>query len=205
MNDITREQFINIPVEEKQILKIFLSIDNTENHVNVFLYGADDKIVDQKLMSSKLGFKTRHLTALLDPEVTKVYKLKLVYDELDSADSCPLYSLRIAMKPIDLLLSENLKCKQNDLPPDQVNIEGGKFLLEQQFSMSSSFIKLFYDEQSQSLTYDIDLDFENADYFFDAQLRHDFLTANMDMRLLIRGSTDIKKSKLVAVSHWVNQ
>lgn len=46
---------------------------------------------------------------LLAPQ-QKSYKLKIIYDSLDENDQCPVYDFRIALKPIELVLDENLAC-----------------------------------------------------------------------------------------------
>lgn len=39
--------------------------------------------------------------------------MKFIYSFLDENDACPVYDLHVALKPLEVLLKENLLCESN--------------------------------------------------------------------------------------------
>ena len=79
---------------------------------------------------------------LLVPQ-QKAYKLKIVYDSLDENDQCPLYDFRIALKPINLVLTENLVCGNNEMPPEKIKVNKNMFGLEGEYQISNEFLEKY--------------------------------------------------------------
>jgi hypothetical protein len=67
----------------------------------------------------------------------------LVYDTIDEQSACPVYDLRIALKPVANLVDEELKCFGLPTPPEEIKISKTSFDLEEEYAISSTFIEKF--------------------------------------------------------------
>lgn len=71
---------------------------------------------------SVTSFDEKLLFAVLT-EQQPAYKLKLVYDSLDESDECPAFQMRAALKPLRLIVSENLECRGLETPPLLISVD----------------------------------------------------------------------------------
>jgi hypothetical protein len=112
-------EILDIVSEENALLRVFIKPRNPRNNVNAFLY--QDLKLNNLVAFTETSTKTKDFITSLKAQ-RKAYKLKIVYDSLDERDECPLYDLRISLKPLENLLEENLKCSGLDTPPSMIDI-----------------------------------------------------------------------------------
>jgi hypothetical protein len=134
----------------------------------------------------------------------KAYRLRLEYDSLDQNDPCPKFDLRVSIKPIDEVVSENFRCYARTLPPSSIKIEEDDFGLSKEYSFGSDFITKATDGEGD-LEYDVIIHFNhadpNAEIYLDVETRSDFLTSQMSFSLLYEDNK--KDLKLLGRSQQV--
>ena len=115
-----------------------------------------------------------------------------------------MLDFHVAVKPVSQIPNENLRCFGYKLPPALVTVEEERKTtkIEAYSAFSSEWIQ---QAKVWGITeYDIEIDLPHSDYLLDAELRTDFLTNRMQMKLLglDEGTGDWHT---LAVSHWVNE
>lgn len=108
--------------------------------------------------------------------------MKVVYDSLDESDKCPLYQMRVAMKPISLVMDENLECTNNEFLPSTIQMNSKNAGFEGEYQISSDILNK-YMVDGRDLTYDVEIKItdEANNYYFDIETRYDFLTTEIEM------------------------
>lgn len=96
---------VDVLVEEDSVLKVFANVPNPKNNVNIFLYDKAD--MKNLIVYTLPQHSEKEFTAVLKAQ-RKPFKLKIVYDSLDESDNCPTFQLRVGLKPIRLVASDNL-------------------------------------------------------------------------------------------------
>ena len=66
---------------------------------------------------------TKSLSVVLTAR-RRAYRMKIIYAFLDENDTCPMYDLTVALKPLKDIITENLVCKKNIPPAEYYKIEG---------------------------------------------------------------------------------
>ena len=139
---------------------------------------------------SKGSRSTSHLLATLKPH-REAYRLKLEYDSLDQNDPCPTFSFRIVSKPAQDVITEDVACEGNPLPPTSLTIDTDDFAHSGYYAFPSDFLEASK-KKSGSLYYDIILRFGNpdpkAEYYLDVETRSDFLASGLSFQLLYEDS-----------------
>ena len=135
----TRKAFetIDIVVEEDSLIKVMFHMKNPRNSLNAFLYSNSD--MKNLISYTQPSHNEKELTIALKAQ-KKAYKLKIVEDTLDESDSCPTFQMRVSLKPLHLLMHENLKCTGAPMPPLEVVIDSENYSKEGEFSISSELI-----------------------------------------------------------------
>ena len=111
------------------------------------------------------------------------YILKLVHTAFDPDDPCPVYDLHIAVKPLRYVTNENLACMGYEAPPEHVEISKKTEKIDVPCSFSSQMIEEMGAADNGIMEYDITIDLPHSDYFFDVEMKNDFLTGNFRMYL----------------------
>ena len=187
--------FIN---DENSLLKVFVRTRNAKNNVNIYLY--KDAQLNNVITYTPTKGGSKDFIAQLKPQ-KKAYKLKIVYDTLDESDECPLFELRISVKPLQNLLEENLKCKGLSNAPEIINIVESEYDLDQEFAVSNGFLDRF--DHKEDIRYDIEINLPSPKYYFDIEIRYDFLTSDIDYDLF---GLDNKNSRVhLGRSEWINE
>ena len=130
--------------------------------------------------------------------------MKMVYSFLDTTDTCPLYDLHIAVKTLGYLADEDLVCEKRDLPPPVIKVDKSLFKIHENFGFSYEYLRENADPQTNALEYDIMIDFPHAEYFFDIEVKSDFLTTNLELQLFALDPSTNRYSK-IAHSYWFNE
>ena len=121
----------------------------------------------------------------------RAYRLKLEYESLDENDACPTFELRVGIKPMDEVVSENFRCYARTEPPTTITIKDDDYSLSSEYSFSSDFIHRVNDGDGTDLEYDVVLEWPDADpkaeYYLDVETRSDFLTSQLTFSLLYEG------------------
>ncbi len=91
--------------EEQSLFKVLFHQENPKNNLNAFLY--QNSKLTNLLANTKPSYDEKGLYLILSPQ-KKSYKLKIVYDSIDEKEECPKYDFRVALKPINLVIEENL-------------------------------------------------------------------------------------------------
>lgn len=123
--------------------------------------------------------------------------MKIIYAFLDENDTCPMYDLTVALKPLKDIITENLVCKKNIPPAEYYKIEGKTYKHDRQYAFSGEFLT-----QLQNLGtsyYDIEVEFEHSDYNLNLEYKTDFLTTQIDMAVYFQNPVSQTYHK-VAVS-----
>jgi hypothetical protein len=128
----------------------------------------------------------------------------LVYSYLDPEDTCPLFDLHIAVKAMDEIAMEDLDCEGADLPPETIKVNKSLFKIDETYSFGYEYLLQEADATTAILDYDIMIDFPHADYFFDIEIKSDFLTSNMHLELFAKDPRGGSYSK-IAQSYWFNE
>lgn len=123
---------------------------------------------------------------------------------MDPEDTCPLYDLHIAVKAMAEIADEDLECEGDDLPPETIKVDRSLYKLDDTYSFGWEYLAQEADPSTAILDYDILVDFPHADYFFDIEIKSDFLTANMHMELFARDPEGGSYAK-IAQSYWFNE
>lgn len=124
------------------------------------------------------------------------YRLKLEYDQVDGVEgnTCQLFTLRIAAKPLGAIADENLSCDyKNALPPAKLKIPAKEaFRLEDKnFAVSSEWLDEHVKNKNTQnrADFDIHIEMEADDFYLNAELGTNFLTGMMDMTLYAKDET----------------
>ena len=109
----------------------------------------------------------------------KPYIVTIITPKIDPNDHCPLLDFHIAVKPIEQIPHENLRCFGYKIPPAVVEIDESQRTtkVESFAAFSSEWIQRGHQGNSQE--YDIEIDLPHSDYMIDAELKTDFLTNRM--------------------------
>ncbi len=86
---------IDIIAIEDSIIKVLLLTKNPKDNINIILQDSNGVVIaysvpefDYKMISLKLMANK------------KAYRLKIIYDSVDSSETSPIYNLRIALMPV---------------------------------------------------------------------------------------------------------
>ena len=112
--------------------------------------------------------------------------------------------MRIATQTLSNIVDERLKCKKHEAPPDSISVTDGTYRHDDTFAFSSQYILDFSNDEQTSFQYDIEISFPHKDYYFDVELRSDFVSNNLKMALLAKDPASDKYHR-VANSKWENQ
>lgn len=131
------------------------------------------------------------------------YKVKLIHTDYDVDDPCPVYDLHIAVKPMRYVVDENLLCLGYEAPPTSVEITKKTEKIDVPCAFSSQMI---YEMSRENgiFNYDIVINLPHSDYFFDVELKNDFLTGNFRMYLYTYDESTKQWTK-IAQSHWFDE
>lgn len=103
---------------------------------------------------------------------------------MDYEDPCPVYDFHIAVKPLRSVVQENLSCMGHQAPPAEFEITEKTTKLDVTCAFSDEMIMDAADSgQHGIMTYDMLIDLPHSDFFFDIELKNDFLTGNFRMYL----------------------
>ena len=130
--------------------------------------------------------------------------LKLVHTEFDTSDPCPVYDLHISVKPLRYVASENLACMGYEAPPESVEIAEKTTKLDVPCAFTDEMIAAHGDSISGVMDYDIVIELPHSDYFFDVEIKTDFLTGNFLMYMFTL-DTSTNKWEKIAQSHWFDE
>ena len=145
-----------------------------------------------------------HNTLLTTLEPNKhPYHVRLIHTEFDPNDPCPVYDFHIAVKPLHHAVEENLICEGHELPPEELTITEKTTKLAYSSAFSDDIIKEFADEDGR-FHYDMLIELPHTDFFFDVELKTDFLTGNFHM-YLYAWDERTEDWEQVALSHWFNE
>jgi len=97
----------DVIAEEHSIIRVFSQTRSSKNNLNVFLY--DGSRYKNVLGYSEGSRQQKSFVSAL-PGQRNAYRLKLLYDSLDEADTCPLFDMRVAVKESANIVSENMVC-----------------------------------------------------------------------------------------------
>ena len=125
--------------DSTQLMKVYIKSRSPRSNVNVFLY--QNSSMQGALFSTETQKQHKEFTIVLGPQM-KAYKLKLVYDTVDEGSNCPLYDVRIAMKPIQDAVKEEMRCVGLNLPPTYREISKD-FEMDETYAISSQFIEKY--------------------------------------------------------------
>ena len=184
-------------------MRVSIHSSNPKNQVKAFLY-EDSKATRAVAWTS--GSRTS--SSLLHPlkPQQKAYRFKLEYESLDEDDPCPTFDLRVSIKPMDEVVSENFRCYARIEPPTTVTVKGDDFSLDNEYSFSSNFIQKVNDGDGSDLEYDMVLEWPDADpaaeFYLDVETRSDFLTSQLTFTLLYEGHN--RELKLLGRSQQVS-
>ena len=98
---------IDLVSDTNSLLRVYIKTRNPRSNANAFLYDSGD--LSHLLASSKTIRTHKEFSVNIKPQ-KKAFKLKVVYDTIDSQSACPVYDMRVAMKPIENIVQEELKC-----------------------------------------------------------------------------------------------
>lgn len=189
-------ELIDIIVEEDSLLKVFFNIDNPKNNLNAFLY--ENSELKNLITFTSPSHNLKELSLALKYQ-KKAYKLKIVQDSIDESDPCPTYQMRVALKPFNLIIDENLKCSGKQMPPNKITVDKANFDLDGEYQVSSEFIEKYL-KQNNDMSYDIEIkvpDF-TKEYYFDIETKFDFLTTEVKFSLL--GQDSKHNNELIMLS-----
>jgi hypothetical protein len=110
--------------------------------------------------------------------------MKLVYTARNSKNSCVLYDLQVAMKPLVQVASENLLCEGYETPPELFNINEPFFKTNRRFSLSGQYLV-----QDNPASYDFLIEFGHADYLLDVEVKMDFLSTDFGLEAYVKDET----------------
>ena len=170
-------EVIDIITEADVLMRVSLVVQNNRNNVNGFLY--EDQSMKSLKAYTEAGSQQKKLLTFVKGQ-RKAYKLKIVYDTLDESDECPTYLFRIAMKPLQDIADENLKCTGLKSPKAKQEIGRDMWVQDNQYAISSQLIEKYTDKDSKGIKYDMELvTGGSTDYYFDISVGFDFLTSEM--------------------------
>ena len=108
------------------------------------------------------------------------------------------------MKPNSQVASENLRCFGYKLPPAKIEISPNEKTtkIDAYGAFSSDWVK----ESAKwgASDYDIAIDLPHSDYMIDAELKTDFLTTRMQMKLFGQDNHS-EEWHTLGISHWFNE
>jgi hypothetical protein len=143
------------------------------------------------------------LLATIDP-ARKPYHLKIVQSEFDENDPCPVFDFHIAVKPLRSVVQENLVCEGHMLPPTEITITDKTTKVDVPCAFSDEMIIANGDSENGNMYYDIRIDLPHSDFFFDLEMKTDFLTGNFRMQLFTLDEVNNKWQK-IAASYWFDE
>ncbi len=111
----------------------------------------------------------------------KAYRMKLVYNGKNSKNTCVVYDLQVAMKPLKQVATENLLCEGSDTPPELFNINDPFFKINRKFSLSGEYLT-----RDKPTSYDFLLVFAHSDYMLDVEIKTDFLSTDFGLEAYIK-------------------
>ena len=111
----------------------------------------------------------------------KPYRLEIDYAEMDETDSCPIVNTRIAVKTLENVVMENLKCPGKPMPQHSITLKGDDVSVSGEYSIPLAAIKKANGaEWWHGMDYDILVDWQgvekDAEYDIDVEVTSDFLT-----------------------------
>jgi hypothetical protein len=197
-------EIIDLVLEEPSVVKVFVNARNTKNKIKAQLHRPGRATKDGRPLAQTDPVDNELVAVVKDAKAA--YHLKMVYSYLDPSDTCPLYDLHVAVKAVADVADEDLKCEQNDLPPAHLKIDKSIFKLRETYAFSYEYLRGESDAATGELAYDVFIDFPHSDYFFDFELKSDFLTANLRLELFALDPTseDPAYAK-IATSHWFDE
>jgi len=176
---------LDLVVEQESLVRISIHSTNPKNQVKAFLY-EDSKAKEAIAWSS--GGRTASSLIQSVKASRRAYRIKLEYESLDEDDACPLYTLRVILKPVRDVLNENLKCFGKPMPSASYSIKTDNFASSGEYAFGSDFIKSVTDHTKESIEYDIIIEWPNADpeaeYYLDVETRSDALAGRITFTLL---------------------
>lgn len=182
---ILQRQKLDILAPEDSILKVLIISKNPRDNINAFLYDSQGNLIANSLPD----FTYKTLTASLKGQ-KKAYKLKIVYDTFDDDEVCPYFHLRMALKPVHVILDDGLNQCQDDISnlPQLIkvtqeslnNIEDGGFVHTEVHSVP---LKSISQANAKDLTVTMELDLPQLDneklYYVDVETLFGFLVSEM--------------------------
>ena len=91
------------------------------------------------------------------------------------------------------------------LPPAEINIDEKTTKIESMSSFTSDWVEAYAEETGETTTeYDIIIDLPHSDFFLDAELKTDFLSNRMQMKLFALDESTGEWEPM-ALSHWFNE
>ena len=121
------------------------------------------------------------------------YQFKVIYDSSSNMD-CPLFNFRIAQKPIEMLLDQNLKCLKRSPPPGEIEVTQEEWEYSDNLAFSTSFMSENF-KKVGTLTYEIKLKGEVSS--LDAELDFDFLTNDMNIALVDKDGNTLSSGETI--------
>ena len=114
-----------LPVEDSSIIRLYMNMDSSSAKVTASLLPPKSQVKERREKQKKLGVKDEdEVLAVSDPALHQFvafvpaveegdsYRIKIDYNQSESSGSshCPLFTLRIAAKPLASISDENLSC-----------------------------------------------------------------------------------------------
>jgi len=172
------KKVINLIIEEPSLIRVVIKSRNPDNkiHAQLLQPGEDNHPI------AKSDSVHNSLVATVDPS-KKPYQLRLIQNELDESDPCPVFDFHIAVKPLKNIAEENLLCVGNKAPPTEFTITEKVTKLDVPCGFSDEMIMEHTDPKTGIMDYKINIGLPHSDFFFDVQMKNDFLTGNFKMYL----------------------
>ena len=191
---------IGLIVEEPSLIRVVLNMRNPKNQVHAHLLGPGSIDSSEPPIAKSDAVHNSLLTAVTPNEAP--YLVELIHSEFDSSDPCPVYDFHIAVKPLRYVPEENLACVGAELPPEEIVVEEKTMKLDLNCAFTDEMISATGEDGI--LEYDIIVDLPHSDYFFDVEMKTDFLTGNFRLYAFAFDHESETWHK-IAASRWVDE